>query len=133
MCITSTEPNPNRSGLGRCLTLEALKRGDKVIATGRSQSFSKLEDLKAQGADTLELDVTAPPETLEEVAKRAIQIYGRIDVLVHNAGQDFLTVHGVIMILTENVTRLRGTWSVGREGVSPPRMGIPESFTHFDF
>ncbi|THH02229.1 hypothetical protein EW026_g613 [Hermanssonia centrifuga] len=62
------------SGLGRCLTLEALKRGDK------------LEDLKAQGADTLELDVTAPPETLEEVAKKAIQIYGRIDVLVHNAG-----------------------------------------------
>ena len=74
------------SGLGRDLALEALKRGEKVIATGRSRSIAKLDDLKARGADVIELDVTSPLETLHEVAKKAVQIHGRIDVLVNNAG-----------------------------------------------
>jgi NAD(P)-dependent dehydrogenase (short-subunit alcohol dehydrogenase family) len=73
--------------LGRELALEALKRGEKVIATGRARSIDKLNELKAQGADILELDVTSPLETLHEVAKKAIAIHGRIDVLVNNAGK----------------------------------------------
>ncbi|TFY74705.1 hypothetical protein EWM64_g9307, partial [Hericium alpestre] len=74
------------SGLGRLLTLEALKRDDKVIATTRSRSIHKLDNLKQQGADVLELEVTAPLEDLHEVAKQAVAIYGRVDVLVNNAG-----------------------------------------------
>ncbi|PPQ68283.1 hypothetical protein CVT24_005099 [Panaeolus cyanescens] len=74
------------SGLGRELTLEALKRGEKVIATGRGRSISKLADLQEKGADILELDVTAPLATLQEVAKKAIAIHGHVDVLVNNAG-----------------------------------------------
>lgn len=76
----------SRSGLGRELTLEALKRGEKVIATGRGRSIAKLADLREKGADILELDVTAPLETLQEVAKKAVAIHGRVDVLVNNAG-----------------------------------------------
>lgn len=75
-----------RSGLGRDLTLAALKRGDKVIATGRARSLSKLDDLKQYGADTLELDVTSSLETLQDIAKKAVAIHGRIDILVNNAG-----------------------------------------------
>ncbi|KAG6815400.1 hypothetical protein H0H87_002250, partial [Tephrocybe sp. NHM501043] len=56
------------TGLGRDLTLTALKRGDKVIATARARSLSKLDDLKAQGADAIELDVTAPLGVLQETA-----------------------------------------------------------------
>ncbi|KAF8644319.1 hypothetical protein AX16_008527 [Volvariella volvacea WC 439] len=74
------------TGLGRVLTLAALKRGDKVIATGRGRSLDKLDDLKAQGADVLELDVTSPLETLHETAKKAVAIHGRVDVVVNNAG-----------------------------------------------
>lgn len=74
------------TGLGRDLALEALKRGEKVIATGRSRSIAKLDDLKAKGADVIELDVTSPLETLHEIAKKAVEIHGRIDVLVNNAG-----------------------------------------------
>ncbi|KAF8075755.1 hypothetical protein FPV67DRAFT_1469077 [Lyophyllum atratum] len=74
------------TGLGRDLTLAALKRGDKVIATSRARSLAKLEDLKAQGADILELDVTSPLEDLKSIAEKANAIHGRIDVLVNNAG-----------------------------------------------
>ncbi|KAI0045390.1 short chain dehydrogenase [Auriscalpium vulgare] len=74
------------SGIGRDLTLAALKRGDKVIATGRTRSLARLDDLKAAGADVLELDVTAPLDTLHEVAKKAIALHGHVDVLVNNAG-----------------------------------------------
>ncbi|KAG6874717.1 hypothetical protein C0992_006862, partial [Termitomyces sp. T32_za158] len=74
------------SGLGRELVLAALRRGDKVIATARARSLNKLIDLKAQGADILELDVTDTLDNLNEVARRAIEIHGRVDVLINNAG-----------------------------------------------
>ncbi|KAH6899512.1 short chain dehydrogenase [Coprinopsis sp. MPI-PUGE-AT-0042] len=74
------------SGLGRLLAVAALERGDKVIATGRARSFSQLEGLKAKGAAVIELDVNAPLDDLHVVAKKAIDIYGRVDVLVNNAG-----------------------------------------------
>ncbi|KAF8645764.1 hypothetical protein AX16_007631 [Volvariella volvacea WC 439] len=74
------------TGMGRDLTLAALKRGDKVIATARAKSVAKLDDLKAAGADTLELDVTAPLEKLKETAAAAVAIHGRVDVVVNNAG-----------------------------------------------
>ena len=63
-----------------------MKRGERVIATGCSRSIVKLDDLKAKGADVIELDVTSPLEALHEVAKKAVEIHGRIDVLVNNAG-----------------------------------------------
>lgn len=72
------------SGLGRALALEALARGDKVIATARS--VSKLEDLKALGAAVIALDVTSDDATLAKTIADAVQIYGRIDILVNNAG-----------------------------------------------
>ncbi|KAK7459571.1 hypothetical protein VKT23_009553 [Stygiomarasmius scandens] len=74
------------SGLGRYLTLQALKRGDKVIASARTSSLSQLDDLKAQGADTIELDVTWSLERFSQTAEKAVAIHGRIDVLVNNAG-----------------------------------------------
>lgn len=66
--------------------MEALKRGDKVIATGRAKSFPNLDELKSLGADILELDVTSPIDVLKEIAQKAVAIHGRIDVLVNNAG-----------------------------------------------
>ncbi|KAH7903354.1 hypothetical protein BJ138DRAFT_160743 [Hygrophoropsis aurantiaca] len=74
------------SGIGRELALAALKRGDKVIATARGRSVSKLGDLEGRGASVLELDVTAPLEDLQQIAEAASKIYNRIDVLVNNAG-----------------------------------------------
>ncbi|KAF8918441.1 NAD-P-binding protein [Mucidula mucida] len=74
------------SGIGRELTLAALRRGDKVIATTRQRSLPQLDDLHKAGADVLELDVTASLSDLEKCAEKAIAIHGRLDVLVNNAG-----------------------------------------------
>ncbi|PPQ74486.1 hypothetical protein CVT24_000119 [Panaeolus cyanescens] len=74
------------SGFGTQFVYEALARGDKVIATARSKSLHKLDLLKNQGADVLELDLTAPEEVLKEAARMAVGVYGRVDVLVNNAG-----------------------------------------------
>ncbi|KAF7980284.1 hypothetical protein HWV62_39051 [Athelia sp. TMB] len=74
------------AGFGRLLTLAALERGDKVIATARARSMPQLSDLKAAGADVLELDVTAPLATLQAVAEQALALHGRVDVVVNNAG-----------------------------------------------
>lgn len=78
------------SGLGRELALAALKRGDKVIATARARSISQLDDLKkhanSSNLSVLELDITATLEVLKKKAKDAVGVWGRVDVLVNNAG-----------------------------------------------
>ncbi|TFK47028.1 short chain dehydrogenase [Heliocybe sulcata] len=74
------------SGIGREIVLAALDRGDHVIATTRGRSFDALAALKEKGAAILELDVTAPMEKLDAIAAEAVKIYGRVDVLVNNAG-----------------------------------------------
>lgn len=79
------------NGFGHELALALLERGDKVIATARASSVSKLHALERKGAAVLELDLTATVATLHDVAKRAIEVYGRIDVLVNNAGVQILS------------------------------------------
>jgi len=72
------------SGFGLQIATAALAKGDKVIATSRS--LVNLAPLKEAGAHVLELDVTSPLPVLEGIAKKSVEIYGRIDVLVNNAG-----------------------------------------------
>ena len=72
------------SGFGRYMALEALNRGHKVIATARRSS--KIEDLKAKGAETLDIDVIQPLDELQKLVKEAHSKYGRIDYLVNAAG-----------------------------------------------
>lgn len=72
------------SGFGAAFVEDLLSRGDRVIATARA--LPKVEYLKQLGAVTLQLDVTSSVSELEKVADEAIKIYGRIDVLVNNAG-----------------------------------------------
>ncbi|KAI4523750.1 NAD(P)-binding protein [Schizophyllum commune Loenen D] len=74
------------SGLGKRLVNEVLSRGDLVIATGRS-----IDNLKAQYKEDdqlklMQLDVTEGPEPIAAKVHEALAIWGRIDVLVNNAG-----------------------------------------------
>ncbi|MET7382070.1 oxidoreductase [Streptomyces sp. NPDC005526] len=104
------------SGLGRALAEHALERGDRVAVTARNRSA--VIDLAAGYADRalpLELDVTDPTSVTAAV-RACEQAFGRIDVLVNNAGYGYLAsveegeeaavralydtnVHGVVTVL----------------------------------
>lgn len=73
------------SGFGAAFVHEIIARGDKAIAIGR-KTEARLAHLKGTGASILDLDVTASQEDLDAKIKEAISLYGRIDVLVNNAG-----------------------------------------------
>jgi NAD(P)-dependent dehydrogenase (short-subunit alcohol dehydrogenase family) len=64
---------------------QALARGDKVVATGRNAA-TRLAHLVETGAAILDLDISIPQDEITAKINEAIQIYGRIDFVVNNAG-----------------------------------------------
>jgi len=74
------------SGFGREMAEQLLNRGDGVAGTTRD--LSALDDLKAEHGDRLwlaRLDVT-DTQGIQQVVKDAFAAFGRIDVVVSNAG-----------------------------------------------
>jgi NAD(P)-dependent dehydrogenase (short-subunit alcohol dehydrogenase family) len=73
------------SGFGRVIAEAALSRGDSVVATARRTDA--LSDLARQErAHVIPLDVTDAAQREAAVAE-SLQRFGRIDVLVNNAGR----------------------------------------------
>ena len=74
-------------GFGRRIVEAALERGDLVVATARE--VSALDEIVQQhGAERImvaELDV-AEPAAANRVVARAVDRFGRLDVVVNNAG-----------------------------------------------
>ena len=73
------------SGFGRRLVRSALARGDFVIATARSLN-GMINLPPSNSLRLLQLDVTDSQESIKAKMETAIAIWGRIDVLVNNAG-----------------------------------------------
>jgi NAD(P)-dependent dehydrogenase (short-subunit alcohol dehydrogenase family) len=77
-------------GLGRAFTEVILEAGHLVVATARKPE--QLADLSKTYGDrirTVRLDVTSPAEVQKTVAA-AKEAFGRIDVVVNNAGYGFI-------------------------------------------
>jgi NAD(P)-dependent dehydrogenase (short-subunit alcohol dehydrogenase family) len=73
-------------GFGRIWAEAALERGDKVVATARStQSLADLAERYGDRLLPLALDVTNP-EQARSVVAQAHAHFGRLDVIVNNAG-----------------------------------------------
>ena len=85
------------SGMGRALVKSALDRNDKVIATARV--LEQIQGLRSFADQSrlylMQLDVTDSQDVINSKVTEAIAVWGRIDVLVNNAGT------GVKMILEE--------------------------------
>jgi NAD(P)-dependent dehydrogenase (short-subunit alcohol dehydrogenase family) len=74
------------TGFGRELAEQVLERGDKVVATARKPQ--QITDLQANYPETAlaaALDVT-DPASIAAAVTAALDKFGRIDVLVNNAG-----------------------------------------------
>ncbi|KAK7052238.1 hypothetical protein R3P38DRAFT_3594786 [Favolaschia claudopus] len=80
------------SGFGTHLVSSVLARGDRVIATARSlDSIKHLES--NPNVCTRQLDVTSGVPALSEIISEAVKVWGRIDVVVNNAGVGY---HGIM-------------------------------------
>ncbi|KAJ7037942.1 hypothetical protein C8F04DRAFT_385801 [Mycena alexandri] len=80
------------SGFGRSLISSVLAKGDRVIATSRS--LEPIQNLNGTSPNLrlLQLDVTAGEAVLRGRLKEAVDVWGRIDVLVNNAGSCYLGI-----------------------------------------
>jgi len=86
------------AGLGRCHALELAKRGAKVVindlggtrdGTGSSDSAANkvVEEIKALGGEAVpNYDTVATVEGGENIVKTAIDAFGKVDILINNAG-----------------------------------------------
>lgn len=73
-------------GLGHSIAIAALKNGDKVVATARDlKTLDGLVKKFGKKVLPLKLDVTDRKQ-VHETIKSSIYYFGRIDVLVNNAG-----------------------------------------------
>jgi len=87
------------AGLGRVYALELAKRGAKVVVndlggsrdgsgTGSSSAADRVvEEIRAAGGEAVaSYDNVATPEGGERIVKTALDAFGRIDILINNAG-----------------------------------------------
>jgi NAD(P)-dependent dehydrogenase (short-subunit alcohol dehydrogenase family) len=77
-------------GLGRAFTETILEAGHLVVATARKpEQLADLIKIYGDRVRTVKLDVTSPAEVQKAVAA-AKDAFGRIDVVVNNAGYGFV-------------------------------------------
>lgn len=78
------------SGLGRALAEEALGQGYRVVATARRpEALNGLLEVYPRTLEVVKLDVTKTAD-VKHAVREALDAFGRIDVLVNNAGYGLL-------------------------------------------
>lgn len=90
------------TGFGRLLAEKLLRKGETVAATARKpEQLADLAEQYPSQVIALPLDVTNP-EQVRDAVNRTISTFGRIDVLVNNAGYGMM---GAIEEVTDTEVR----------------------------
>jgi NAD(P)-dependent dehydrogenase (short-subunit alcohol dehydrogenase family) len=88
---SSTSPVCCSTGFGREIAQAVLARGWRAVVTARDPAtVADLASAHPERALSLKLDVTSPEAVVAAVAQ-AKAAFGRIDVLVNNAGYGYLS------------------------------------------
>ncbi|MEK7165230.1 MAG: SDR family oxidoreductase, partial [Patescibacteria group bacterium] len=75
------------SGIGKALALAYLEKGCALILTGRNPDG--FADVQGKNVDVILGDITVQ-STINKVVQLAESKYGRVDVLINNAGITFI-------------------------------------------
>lgn len=77
------------SGIGRQLAVDLTKRGATVVGCGRSQERMQatLSEMRnANPSSTVHVCDVGDPQQVKAMVKRVLEEYGKIDILINNAG-----------------------------------------------
>jgi NAD(P)-dependent dehydrogenase (short-subunit alcohol dehydrogenase family) len=88
-------------GFGRALCDAVLARGERLVATARGRDFVESFEREHPDALAVVLDVTDPAQA-RAVVEQALERFGRLDVVVNNAGYGHF---GAVEELTEDELR----------------------------
>ena len=136
------------TGIGRAVTRELARTGAQVVICGRrDEPLAAVQQELGDACLAVRTDVREP-EQVERLVDQALERFGRIDVLVNNAGGQFLSpaeeislkgwraVHRLAVDAVWDLTRTVATRSMipNREGVVvfigfSPRRGMAD-FAH---
>jgi len=136
------------TGIGRAVTRELARTGAQVVICGRrDEPLAAVQQELGDACLAVQTDVREP-EQVERLVDQALERFGRIDVLVNNAGGQFLApaeeislkgwraVHRLAVDAVWDLTRAVATRSMipNREGVVvfigfSPRRGMAD-FAH---
>lgn len=122
------------TGIGRATARELALSGAAVVVCGRRpEPLERVRaELEAAGAECLVVQADIrEPEQVEELVDRALERFGRIDVLVHNAGGQFLAPAEEISLKGWRAVHrlaLDAAWdltgAVARRSMIPQRGGV---------
>jgi 3-oxoacyl-[acyl-carrier protein] reductase len=138
-------------GIGATIARQLARAGAKVIvnyAGGKEPAEQLVHEIKGAGGDAIALQAdVSQPEQVKNLFDAAIAYYGRIDVLVNNAGiminklikdttdEDFsrsfdVNVKGTFNTLREAATRLADKGSIINFSTSVNRIMLPTYGTY---
>ncbi len=123
------------AGLGRVYALELAKRGAKVVvndfggardgsgAGAAGPADKVVEEIKALGSEAVaNYDNVATPEGGANITKTALDAFGKIDILINNAG--ILRDKGILKMEPENWQKVLDVHLTGAYNVTKPAFQV---------